>query len=377
MRIAYYVPNPSYVESPVGGDAVMARSLWQGLAERGHDVRLVSRFPSGAAASPRAWLAAVRAVRREVRAFAPDAWLVYSPSVHEPDVFGWWQRPRRYVLFGAHAAGPLRGRSRSGGELLRWLVHRRSLARASSVVAWRPRSADKLRAAGIREPRLTVLLPAARAWPDSPERADARRRLGLPPTAPVVLCATRFAMRRPGAQGWKKTDMCLELIELFEQVRDDAVLLLVGDEGRGLPTVRERAAAVSPPGRVRVDVSLDHDAMRDYFAACDVYVYWHPKDTPWVSVLEAQLCGRAVVLKRDRSAELMVEHGSGGLLADDRSQFVQHLERLLADRARCDELGRRGQRHVAATHSLEVRVGQVEQLLSSGRLTAPAPASPA
>ena len=33
--------------------------------------------------------------------FAPEGWVVYMPSVTYPDLFGWWQRPARYVVFAA------------------------------------------------------------------------------------------------------------------------------------------------------------------------------------------------------------------------------------------------------------------------------------
>jgi hypothetical protein len=41
------------------------------------------------------------AVRGRVRGLSPDAVLFCGPTTNYPDFFGWWQKPARYVLFGA------------------------------------------------------------------------------------------------------------------------------------------------------------------------------------------------------------------------------------------------------------------------------------
>lgn len=368
LRIAYYVPNASFLDVSIGGDPVMVRSLLNGLRGRGHDVQIVSRLDSTAAGGDaipvRRLLREAIAVRGKVRQFAPDAWLIYSPSQGAPDLFGWWQRPKRYVLYGAHAPGaypPLR----AWRSLLLALAHRRSTARADKLIAWRPDSADSLRAYGIAEERLCLLLNAAERWEPMPSREEARRRLGLPQGAPIILCAGRFSMNKKGKEHKepKKTEMMLDLIAAVAQLPPDVTLLLVGDNGRGRQRLEEEAAKIGPEGRVRVIVSLDHDDIKWYFAACDLYAYPHPKDTPWVSVLEAQYCGRPVVTMRTRSAELSVEEGRTGLLADDLDQFGDHLAALVGDRTRREAMGAAGREYIARHHSIEVRVGQIEDFL--------------
>src|SRR5207247_7161593 len=95
-------------------------------------------------------------VRRRMKRFSPHAWFVYSPSEGRPDLFGWWQRPERYLLFNAHAP---RGRDRRDWRSsLLALAHRRALATADAVSAWRPSGMDRLRSFGIPEQRLHLLL---------------------------------------------------------------------------------------------------------------------------------------------------------------------------------------------------------------------------
>lgn len=362
------VPNASFLEPGVGGDRVMVQSLRAGLERRGHEVAVASHLDPGDFTSGRLSLRRLAgeaaSVRRRMRDFAPDAWLVFSASAEEPDLFGWWLRPKRYVHFAAHAPGGLRSAGSWRSKLL-WLAHARSLARADALTAWRPRGFERLRAYGVAEDRMRLLLPAAQTWQDMPSREEARRRLELPPEVPVILCAGRFSMgRHPGR--FKKTEMMLDLIAAVSRLPREVVLLLVGDNGPGRARLEREAAVMEPAGRIRVIVSLENAAMPWYYAACDLYAYPHPKDTPWVSVLEAQHCGRPVVTMRTASAELSVQEGRTGLLAKDFDEFEAHLAALVADPIRREAMGRAGREYVARHHSLEVRIRQIEELLDGG-----------
>jgi glycosyltransferase involved in cell wall biosynthesis len=357
VRIALCVPKARFLEASVGGDPVMVRSLHAALLAAGHHVEYVSRLDScefGRGRVPaRHLLTEVVAVRRRMQAFAPDAWLVYSPSSQEPDLFGWWQRPRRYMLFGAHAPsdGP------DGGGWRRWLLtwaHRRSLARADRIAAWRPTSLDKLIAAGVPRERLSFLLPAAEVWPDLPPRDAARRRLGLPTDATIILSAARFSA--------SKVSMMLKLMDALDELPPHVRLLLVGDDDPRRAHLEE-AARRRPAGRVQVVVSLDRAAMPVYYAACDIYAYPHSKDTPWVSVLEAQGCGRPVVTLRTHSAELTVQHGRTGLLARDEAEWRGQLKLLVGDPAGLRAMGEAARAYVTAQHSIATRARQIEALL--------------
>src|SRR5437879_12751564 len=77
-------------------------NLVEALRKRGHKVRIVSlldardfwlgRLPA------RRLFAEAALVRGEMKRFSPDAWLVYCPRIQFPDLFGWWQHPKSYVL---------------------------------------------------------------------------------------------------------------------------------------------------------------------------------------------------------------------------------------------------------------------------------------
>jgi glycosyltransferase involved in cell wall biosynthesis len=79
--------------------------------------------------------------------------------------------------------------------------------------------------------------------------------------------------------------------------------------------------------------------------------------------MEAQYCGRPVVTLRTRSAEITVQDGRTGLLANDLDEFRAHLATLCGDPSRCDAMGAAARAYIATTHSIETRLGQIEELL--------------
>ena len=102
-----------------------------------------------------------------------------------------------------------------------------------------------------------------------------------------------------------------------------------------------------------------------YLAAADVFAYPYDLDRPWMAALEAQACGRPVVTMRTGSAELTVEDGRTGLLAGDLEEFRAQLAALVADPLRRDEMGAAAREYVLRRHSLDARVGELEDLLAA------------
>ena len=360
MRIAFHVPRAWFIGGGHSGDHVLVESLFTALKEKGHEVEFVSRLDARdfwrEKAPLRRLITEAFAVRRRMKKFSPDAWLVYSPTVTYPDFFGWWLRPRRYVLYAA-----AKGRAERLPRRLRWLyvlAHRRSLRRADAVAAFRPAVAERLRTGSVDPEKVHVLPPAVRPWATVPSREDARSWLDVAGDVPVVLCVSRLSRPmnhgRPG-----KTEMLLDLLDAVAPL-PAVQLLLVGD-GKGRATIEERVAEKGLAERVRLAGSVED--VRPYFAACDVYAYPHPLDRVWVSVLEAQACGRPVVTMRTDSGDMSVENGRTGLLANDLAEFRAQLASLTADRARCERMGEAARDFITRTHTIGVRVGQIEALL--------------
>jgi glycosyltransferase involved in cell wall biosynthesis len=371
VKIAFHAPRGSYLNPQgSGGDLVMTRNLIDGLTARGHRVEIVSHLDARdfyrGRLPARRLLTESLSIRRRMREFAPDAWLVYGPSVTYPDLFGWWLRPGRSVLYAAH-----KGRRERLPKRWRWLyviAHRRTLARADEITVLRPKSGIGLARARSSAQEVHVLPPAPRPWKHIPPREEARLRLGLEPGVPVVLCLARF----PAGSRLGKTDMVITLLRALAELPRNNTLVLVGDDGPGRPQVEDEIARlglersvsfIGPRERELLFGEISNDNVPWFFAAADVYAYPHQRDQTWLSLLEAQACARPVVTMRTESSQLLIRHDETGLLADDEGEFRSHLGALLSDRERCERMGRAAYEDFVARHSMEHHMDRVEGLL--------------
>jgi glycosyltransferase involved in cell wall biosynthesis len=365
MRIAFYTPRASHLKPGTSGDRIFVAQLLGGLRDRGHEVEVASSVGTydfwRGRVSARRLLEEARLARGRMKRFSPDAWLVYGASMSYPDVFGWWQRPPRYLLLNTSPGSTERlpARWRPVFEL----AHRRSLARADAVLAAWPRNADRLRSLGVPEERLGVLPAAVGSWSGVPDQDEARRALDLPAGAPVILCVGRLPGPRADGRPWK-TEWVLELLEevAAAPLPPDALFVHVGD-GPGRRLLAERASALGFERRVRLPGSVEHDEIRSYYAACDLFAYVSSSDRPWHVALEAQACGRPVVTLRSSASEMTVAHGQTGVLAASREELRAALGALASDRHRCAAMGRAAREYVRTHHSVAVRVREVERLL--------------
>jgi glycosyltransferase involved in cell wall biosynthesis len=369
MRIALHVPRPHFLEPGFSGDHFILPGIRSGLTERGHDIEIVSYLDAGEVGRgriPARRIAgeAVR-VRRRMRRFRPNAWLVYTPSVTYPDLFGWWQRPRRYVLFAADEGRPERLPRRLRPFFRE--AHRRSLLTADAVGVYRPRSAVRLESLGVAPERIVILPPMVAMPAAEMSREDARRSLDLPLDVPVVVCVSRFSgPKGDGRPG--KTEGVLELVRSLPEVPKDALCVIVGD-GQGRAEIEAERARLGLVERVRLTGAVPNNDIHTYYAASDVFAYPYDLDRPWLSGLEAQSSGRPVVTMRTGSAEATVDDGRTGLLAGDIAEFRAQLAELLGNRERCESMGEAARDYVAKHHSLEVRVRQLESMLGGHQAT--------
>ncbi len=377
MRIAFHVPRARFLESRPGGenhpsgDGVAIANLLDALRKRGHQVKIVSRLDMHdfwlGRLPARRLLAEAALVRGEMKRFSPDAWLVYHSRINWPDLFGWWQRPKRYVILKGGAPGTklLIATMPRLWRALYTFAYRRSLKRASAIEAYSPKDAQELRTQGVAEERIHFLPRATKLWTLIPCREEARRVLGLPQGNPIVLCVSRFTVRRsaddkrPG-----KTESVLDLMRAFAALPENALLMLVGD-GPGRGQVEEEAARLKLVERVRLVGMVEHADVCWYYAACDFFAFPEKSETnsAFQASIEAQGCGRPVVSMLNTRSQTMVDAGRTGLLAKDLAEFQAHLLVLAQDRGRCDEMGRAATKFVARSYTIDVWARQIENLL--------------
>jgi glycosyltransferase involved in cell wall biosynthesis len=146
------------------------------------------------------------------------------------------------------------------------------------------------------------------------DRAEARRRLDLPPDARIVLfVADLVADRRKGLR---------LLLKAFQQITDIPGLLLV-TLGRGN---FEGGAATRHLG------SLQHsEELRAAYSAADAFAMPSLQDNLPNTILESMACGTAVVGFSAGGVHEAVGHGTSGLLAptSDHAALAASLRRIL------------------------------------------------
>ena len=169
------------------------------------------------------------------------------------------------------------------------------------------------------------------------DRAAARRRLGLEVDSPLALF---LGLIRP----YKGVDL---LLEAFATTLRDLPAARLVVAGLPRPSFRPYARQIDRLGlgeRVRTDLRyLPQSVMNDYLAAADLVVLPY-RDASQSAVLGAALAaGRPVVASATGGLPEMLAEGATEMLvpAGDVVALAGAMTRLLADRERAGELGRR------------------------------------
>ncbi|HKE01826.1 MAG TPA: glycosyltransferase family 4 protein [Planctomycetota bacterium] len=260
-------------------------------------------------------------------------------------------RDARY-LFEAHSI--------PGSRLRRaWLS--RAVAGALAVVAISRGLADDLAAAcGIPRERVAVVPDAfeAREYAAPLDRAEARRRLGIPQDAQVVVYAGHLFP-------WKGSDV---LVRASAQAPTITVRLVGGlpeDVERTRRLAKERGASGCevvghrPPSEIPIhlaaaDVVAVPNSGREPISA---------RHTSPLKLFEAMAAGRAIVASDLPSLREVVEHDRTAWLVppDDPDALAAGLRRLVADPERCERLGAAA-REKAGAFTYDARAARLLEL---------------
>ncbi|MCU0892863.1 MAG: glycosyltransferase family 4 protein [Rhodospirillales bacterium] len=361
MRVAFYAPLKPACDPTPSGDRQMARLFCAAMARAGLQVETASRLRSYDAGDPGrqrrianlgSLLAArlVRRLRKRPGAERPAVWFTYhlyhkAPDWLGPDVAQALRIP--YVLAEASHA-PKR-------DVGPWAESSAAVARAIEaadlVFGLNPADEPCVRRLLPDPRRLVPLAPfidaaafeAARAGPGM--RAHFRKRYGIVEEEPLLLTV---AMMRPGA----KLASYLCLAEALRRVYDRRWRLVVAGDG---PAMAEVHAALAPLARRVVFLGhCDHPALREAYAACDLYAWPAIGEAYGVAFLEAQAAGLAVVAGRTGGVPAVVAEDETGLLVEegDAGAFAKALQHLLDDGERRREMGEAARRRVLRHHDL-------------------------
>jgi glycosyltransferase involved in cell wall biosynthesis len=242
------------------------------------------------------------------------------------------------------------------GSALEVIPRRVTVARADGLIIASRTEWQRVRDTYAVEPERLAVVPNALdvvEW--SPQdRADARRRVGIPPDRPVVVWHGRVSIHQKGLD---------VLLDAWARVCSAAsatppLLLMVG-RGQDHAAIHQRIAAL-PAGTVRWEARWVQDPalLRTYLAAADVATLSSRHEGFAVAVIEAMACGLPVVATDVSGVvDALGEEPAGAIVPpEDPAALAQAIRQLIDDEPRRRALGRRARERAEREFSLE-RVG--------------------
>jgi phosphatidylinositol alpha-1,6-mannosyltransferase len=297
---------------------------------------------------PHPWM--VRRIDRLASEVGADL-VVLDPAVPLGLVGPSLELPYDVVLHGAEVTVPgrLPGSRQALGNVLRRARH------VISAGEYAAREAE--RAAGRSLP-VTVVPPGVdvdRFRPlDDASRAEARRDLGLPDGAELVVSISRLVPR-------KGFDVAIEAAALLAPSRPHLVLAISGagrDERRLRRLAADRAAPVRFLGRVPNERLPALYACADVFAmACRTRWGGLEQEGFGIVFVEAAACGVPQVAGDSGGAAEAVDDGVTGLVVrrpDDPREVAAALEALFGDPGRRADMARASRKRAVAEFSYDV-----------------------
>jgi glycosyltransferase involved in cell wall biosynthesis len=224
------------------------------------------------------------------------------------------------------------------------------------IVVLTPRGAEEHLARRIGHPQQYVAIPSgidlAGLRARAPGRQVARRALGLPPEAPVVIGIGRLV-------SVKGFDLLVQACSMIGEVR----VLLVGDgPERAALDLRARACGVT--GRLTI-VGAQGD-VAPYLAAADLLVAPSRNEGMGRVLVEAMALGVPVVGAAVGGIPSVLDGGRYGVLVppEDPAALARAIGELLQDPGRRARLGQAG-RERAEAFTVDVMTGRLAELYRS------------
>ena len=336
MRIAFF--TEAY-DPFINGVVVLVKHFRQELLDRGHEVTVFTpAYPGQVDADPGVvripsvyWSSVaypcVRPWCHAQRCFDGQFDLVHS---HHPFSTGWLAErvAQRYglpLIYTFHtlltnytAYVPL---PPTMAERLLWSIVHRHLAHAGRITVSTPVMRRFLHAHDVLPP-VSLVTPTHHLPAPTPGAREAMRaRLGVPDGVPLLLYAGRLAHE-------KCVTFLLRAAAAID-TRRDWRLVLLGD-GPLHPELPGLAASLGIGERVQFPGVVPHEAMADWYAAADIFVFPSKNETYGLVLLEAMSAGLPAVAINQNGPLDIIEHGRSGLLSPFAERaYAAAVERLL------------------------------------------------
>ena len=362
MRIAYYAPMKSPIDSVPSGDREIARLFKQALVGAGHDVHLASRFRTweGKGDSRRQQRLCrigtrladrlLRRYRMESPTHRPAMWFTYHLYHKAPD----WLGPRVSQELGIPyvVAEPSYAPKQSDGP---WRLGHdavgHAIAHAAAVFSLNFKDIACVRPLLKDSEQLVHLGPFLDTSRyavngDRNEHRDAlARRFDLNSDVPWLLAV---AMMREGDKLASYQMLGAALKELTDRPWR---LLIVGD---GDARLTVEAAFKEFGDRVVLAGLQSPESLLPFYAAADIFVWPAVNEAFGMALLESQAAGLAAVVGHTVGVAEIVHHEQSGMIVppSDVRAFARALSSLLQEPARIREMGLVARDLAAREHGL-------------------------
>jgi phosphatidylinositol alpha-1,6-mannosyltransferase len=196
--------------------------------------------------------------------------------------------------------------------------------------------------------------------------AAVRRRFGVPPERPLVLCLSRLVAR-------KGQDVLIQAWPAVLRRVPDARLLIAGTGPMG-PALRRQVTKLRLNDSITFSGDLAWTDLPAFHAAADLFVMPCRTRNLGLDVeglgivfLEAQAAGKPVVAGDSGGAPEALLDGETGLVVDGRavSAVAEAVAGLLADPQRRASMGAAGRRFVTENYAWDVISAKFQNLLDS------------
>ena len=386
---------------PLGGGERMLWEQARRLAERGHDVRIVSRADPDATAPVsieregvriHSFLADRRSVARFIRSSIFGARRLVSEAlaqqpadvlhVHQP-LAGYGALASRAgsglpSLYSFYSPAPLEYRSRQGmtashraglvgltGTAMLWAIERACLRRARQVHVLSDFSADQLwKLYAVPSERIVRIRGAAATdrFAPSPDRGAIRRELGLA-AGRLLLLTVRNLEARMGL------DTLLGAMARLK-ARCPEALLLLGGAGSRLTALEAQSQALRLGDHMKFLGFVPDTELPRYYQAADVFVLpTRELEGFGLVTVEALACGTPVLgtsvgatpeILRPLSPALVFRDTTAAVMAEDLEHFLTEKERDPAGYARLRDACRA---HVERHYTWDRAIDELERVL--------------
>jgi 1,2-diacylglycerol 3-alpha-glucosyltransferase len=365
VRIGLFTNN--YVPF-CGGVTISVDTLRRGLEARGHEVwTFAPRFPGPADPDPRVVrvpsvpaatypdfsLAVPWAARlgRLARSLDLDVFHAHHPFLLGPTARRLARRAERPLVFTYHTRYEKYAHyipvTRTLVEAAALALSTRFAARADAVIAPSALVRAQLRARGVRTPISVVPTGVDLVAFQPGSRVAARRALGLPATAPIVLYVGRLDRE-------KSVDRVLLAFDRIAGTVGDARLVLVG-QGKEGTALGRLAQSLSAADRVMFAGVRPHGMLAGWYRAADLFLFASETETQGLVLAEAAACALPAVAIAAAGCDEVVRDGESGILTkSDPAALAEAAIGLLLDAERRLAMGARARQ--IAEREFDVRL---------------------